>query len=77
MYRGTPPIRNQPVLGHYRGTPSLGPAYGLGRRPTVDYMYRGTPLITNHPALGPYRGASLIRDRRPLGPYSRTIRRAL
>ena len=78
-YRGTSLIRDRRPLGPYSRI-YAGPYETLCWGPQCLYLhpgpYRGTH-IRHHPILGPYRDTSLIRDRRPLGPYSRTIRRAL
>jgi len=51
---------------------------GLGlARVRLSPWYRGYSKTRTRTALGPRRGFSLMRNSAPLGPYRRTVRRAL
>ena len=52
--------------------------FGIRRNPIGTSMSSlKISVNVNEVGLDPYRGTSLIRNRTPLGPYSRTMPRAL
>jgi len=63
-----------PTTG-YESHVLIGIIFGFAQIKTTPLNYRGTSSIRNTPLN--YRGTSSIRNSAPLGPYSRTMPRAL